>query len=449
MAMNLIKPNFHRAYPVAARAIGSAIIAEDGRQWIDAASGAIACAIGHGDQRVAAAVMEQMERASFVYRTQFTNEPAERLAARLCARLGYSAAFFTNSGSEAIEVAVRIAQQFWRESGRPEKSRILSRRLSYHGATVGALGVSGHWPRRRAAGPLSGEPTLPTPYCLRCPLDHKPDTCELACAKTVERQIGEHGPDNVAAVLIEPIVGASGAGIVPPKGYLRRVREICDRRDALLIADEVLTGLGRTGRWLAMEHGGVKADIVCVGKGLNAGYLPISGVLISERVAAGLRAGSGSFPLGHTHSNHPVAAAAANAVLDCLESDDLIARAETSGAILGERLRLIASRHATIGDVRGTGMLWGVEIVEPRSGEPLPAGCGAAERLVDIAFDLGLVIYPSSGFAAEKGGDAIIVAPPLNVAKAEIDAIVDRLDLALSKFEAELFQIRGGSVAAE
>jgi adenosylmethionine-8-amino-7-oxononanoate aminotransferase len=442
--VNLIKPNLHRTYPVVAHAIGSSIFAEDGRQWIDAASGAIACAIGHGDRRVAAAVAEQMERASFVYRTQFANEPAERLAARLCARLGYSAAFFTNSGSEAVEVAVRIAQQFWRESGHPEKSRILSRRLSYHGATAGALGVSGHWPRRRTAGVLAGEPTLPTPYCLRCPLGHRPDSCELACAKAVERQIGEYGRDNVAAVLIEPIVGASGAGIMPPSGYLRRLREICDRYDVLLIADEVLTGLGRTGRWLAMEHGGVKADIVCVGKGLNAGYLPISGVLISENVIAALRAGSGSFPLGHTHSNHPVAAAAANAVLDRLESDDLIARAET----LGARLRGVASRYATIGDVRGTGMLWGVEIVEPRSGEPLPSGRRAADRLVDIAFDLGLVIYPSAGFAAEKGGDAVIVAPPLNVSEAEIDAIVDRLELAISEFETELFQI-GGSIAAE
>lgn len=446
--MNLIKPNLHRTYPVVAHAIGSSIFAEDGRQWIDAASGAIACAIGHGDRRVAAAVAEQMERASFVYRTQFANEPAERLAARLCARLGYSAAFFTNSGSEAVEVAVRIAQQFWRESGHPEKSRILSRRLSYHGATAGALGVSGHWPRRRTAGVLAGEPTLPTPYCLRCPLGHRPDSCELACAKAVERQIGEYGRDNVAAVLIEPIVGASGAGIMPPSGYLRRLREICDRYDVLLIADEVLTGLGRTGRWLAMEHGGVKADIVCVGKGLNAGYLPISGVLISENVIAALRAGSGSFPLGHTHSNHPVAAAAANAVLDRLESDDLIARAETLGAVLGERLRGVASCYATIGDVRGTGMLWGVEIVEPRSGEPLPSGRRAADRLVDIAFDLGLVIYPSAGFAAEKGGDAVIVAPPLNVSEAEIDAIVDRLELAISEFETELFQI-GGSIAAE
>ena len=235
---------------------------------------------------------------------------------------------------------------------------------------------------------------------------------------------------------------------MPPSGYLRRLRETCDRYDVLLIADEVLTGLGRTGRWLAMEHGGVKADIVCVGKGLNAGYLPISGVLISENVIAALRAGSGSFPLGHTHSNHPVAAAAANAVLDRLESDDLIARAETLGAVLGERLRGVASRYATIGDVRGTGMLWGVEIVEPRSGEPLPSGRRAADRLVDIAFDLGLVIYPSAGFAAEKGGDAVIVAPPLNVSEAEIDAIVDRLELAISEFETELFQI-GGSIAAE
>jgi adenosylmethionine-8-amino-7-oxononanoate aminotransferase len=198
-----------------------------------------------------------------------------------------------------------------------------------------------------------------------------------------------------------------------------------------------------------MEHGGVKADVVCVGKGLNAGYLPISGALVSARVAAALSAGSGTFPLGHTHSNHPVAAAAANAVLDCLESDNLIARAETVGAVLGERLRDIASRHATIGDVRGTGMFWGVEIIEPRGGAPLPPERRAAERLVDIAFDLGLIVYPSAGFAAGKGGDAIIVAPPLNISEAEMDAIIERLELAIAEFETRRFQMEGGCLAAE
>lgn len=438
--MTLLKPNLNHAYRFATSAHGSRIFDDAGREWLDASSGAIACSIGHGHPHVVAAATAALEQLSFVYRTQFTNRPAERLAVRLCDRLDYAAAFFVNSGSEAVETAVRLAMQVWRERGQPEKTRILSRRLSYHGATGTALGLSGHWPRRRSAGPLIGEPTQPTPYYLRNPAGQTPEAYGQACAEALELEIVQQGENTIAAFILEPVTGASGAAIIPPPGYLKRVREICDRHRVLLIADEVLTGLGRTGAWLAMDHGKVKADIVCLGKGLNAGYLPISGVLVSEEILRSLREGSGIFPLGHTHSNHPVAAAVANAVLDILEEEDLINRSRDMGAFLGRELRALMGRHAIACDVRGLGMFWGIELARDATTlEPFPPAKAAAERLVSNAFDLGLIVYPATGFAGIQGGDAIMVAPPLNITKDDAMTIVDRLDQALRKTSHELF----------
>ncbi len=438
--MTLLKPNLSRDYPKAHRAQGAYVYGDDGSEWLDAASGAIACTIGHGHPHVVQAIAEQAQACSFAYRTQFANDPAERLAQRLCSGLGYEAAFFVNSGSEAVEAATRTALQFWRERGRPEKVKVLSRRLSYHGSTAGSLALSGHWPRRRDAGPLFGEPTLPTPYCFRCPMGNNPVSCKLQCVQEIERQIVQNGAESIAAIIIEPITGASGAAILPPKGYLEKVRDICDRHDVLLIADEVLTGLGRTGKWLAMQHADVSADIVCLGKGLNAGYLPISGILLSKQVYEAIRFGSARYSLGHTHSNHPVAAAAANAVLDILVAENLPARAESMGRLLQTRLEELATDHAIVGDVRGTGMLWGLELVSnPITYDPFPAQLMAAERLVANAFELGLIIYPSSGFADKLGGDAVIIAPPLNISEDVLDAIVHRLGAALTQTGRELY----------
>lgn len=438
--MTLIMPLIGRKYWTAAAANGVFIRSACGREWIDGSSGAIACSIGHSHPAVLEAVRAQMETATFLYRTQFANVPAQRLAERLCAKLGYEAAFFVNSGSEAVETAARLAQQFWRESGRRGKTRVLSRKISYHGSTSGALALSGHWPRRRAfAAELFGEPTLPTPYPLRRPAGQDPASYGLDCARAVEEEILRLGADNIAGILVEPIVGASGAAIVPPPGYLKALRKICDDHNVLLISDEVLTGLGRTGRWLAMEHDEVKADIVCLGKGVNGGYLPISGVLASARIYDLLRTRKASFVLGHTHSNHPVAAAAANAVLDVLESEDLVSRAASAGAYLGDQLRAKTMGMPIVAEVRGKGMLWGLELVRDNGAlTPHPAELKAADRTVDHAFDLGLVIYPSSGFISGSSGDAIIVAPPLNTSQSVLDVIVERVVQALQLTEQDV-----------
>ena len=428
--MTLIKPQLTRAYTEATRCEGSLIYDGDGNEWIDGSSGAIACSVGHAHPAIVKAMSDACEASSFVYRTQFTNPEAERLSKRLCEKLGYAASFFVNSGSEAVETAMRSAQQYWRESGRATKTRILSRRLSYHGSTIGSLSLSGHWPRRRLAGPLYGEPTQPTPYPYRANTNETLATYGTACANELERELQQLGADNVAAFILEPIVGASGAAIVPPPEYVKRIRDICDRHDLLLIADEVLTGLGRTGRWLAMDHFDVKADLVCLGKGLNAGYFPISAVLYSEVVYERILNGSGSFELGHTHSNHPIGAAVGNAVLDVLEDEKLVDRAEWYGAGLKSKLKEMCRKHTIAGDIRGEGMLVGIELTDPTNwNNPFPTKFNIAATATKIAFENGLLIYPSAGFAGLLGGDAIIIAPPLNISEKETSMLIDKLCL--------------------
>lgn len=442
--MTLMSPDLRRAYPQAVSARGSRITDERGRDYLDATSGAIASTLGHSHPKVLEAARRQLDTLQFAYRTQFANGPSLRLARRLCGKFGYASAFFVNSGSEAVEVACRMAQQYWRELGRPSKTHLLSRRLGYHGATLATLSLSGHWPRRRASGDvLVGEPEVATAFCQRCPLGLVPESCGVACARDLEACILRHGAENVAAFVLEPIVGAAGAAIVPPPAYLSEVRRICDRHGVLLIFDEVLTGLGRTGAWLAADHWGVEGDLVCLGKGLNAGYFPISAVLAASHVYEAIEHGSGGFQLGHTHSNHPVGAAVANAVLDVLETEALIPRAAEAGPWIRDSLAEATTGIGTVGPIRGLGMFWGIELVADGDGTPFDPPLRAADRAVQRAFDLGLLIYPSAGFADGTAGDAVIFAPPLNTSGSDLAEMLRRLRVALSDTHRQLSSMKG------
>ncbi|WP_416770194.1 aminotransferase class III-fold pyridoxal phosphate-dependent enzyme [Pseudomonas sp. RHF3.3-3] len=413
--MHLIKPNLRQYYPMAFSAQGSTIMTDDNRTILDGCSGAIACSLGHGHPYIIDRMRTQAHRLSAAYRTQSLNLPAERLAQRLCSKLGQAGAFFVNSGSEAVEAACRTAIQYWDEVGRSKKRHILSRTISYHGSTQASLSLSGHWPRRRNVCSPDQRPTIPTPYCYRCPYGKSRKTCQLACAQALEIELGQIGADAVAALLIEPITGASGAAILPPAGYLETISDICKRNDVLLIADEVLTGLGRTGTWLAMDHGQVKADISVLGKGLNAGYFPLSGILVTEAIKEAIELGSGVFSYGHTHSNHPIGAAVGHAVLDVLETEGLVPLSASRGPIIESYLQRCTDSSPIIGQIRGAGMLWGVEIVQDKPRKtPFVPGAQAAESLVRLAWAKGLNLYPASGFAAHRHGDAVIFAPPLN-----------------------------------
>jgi len=425
--MTLVTSDFTRPASVATYARGSMITAEGGEAWIDACSGAISCNVGHCHPHVLTQTIAQLKRTDFVYRTQLTSAPIEELAQRLCARLGYAGALFANSGSEAIEAAVRSARQHWALQGRPEKRRILSRSISYHGSTELTLSLSGHAPRRRDAGIRDKGPVVPTPYPLRRPGHMDLAEYGTACAQALEDEILRIGANNIAAFLVEPIVGASGAAMVPPEGYWPQVRAICDRHDVLLIADEVLTGLGRTGAWLAQDRFDLKADIVALGKGLNGGYAPISCVLLCDTVLDVLHRRETGLRLGHTHANHPVSAACANAVLDVIEGEDLVARASGEGARFGQALRDACKGIGMVAEIRGCGFLWGVELAMPdRSRTPLPANSGMASQLVKAASAAGLIVYPASGFVDRQAGDAIILAPALNTPSTVLDVICGR-----------------------
>jgi adenosylmethionine-8-amino-7-oxononanoate aminotransferase len=351
------------------------------------------------------------------------------LAAR--APEGLERVFFVSSGSEAMETASKLALQYWREKGQPEKTELISRHTSYHGSTMGALSLSGHPVRRRAwSGVVRSYPRVVAPSCYRCPFDLTFPTCALACANDVERALLEVGSDRVAAVVVEPIVGAAGGAITPPDGYYERVAELCQANDVLLIADEVLTGVHRTGPFLALSHWGVTADLVALGKGLAAGYTPLSAVLISDRVADAITDGSGLFVHGHTHASNPLSAATGLAVLRWCEANGVFDRVPVLGEYLGGALGALGQRHRVVGEVRGRGLLWGVELVADRDTKArFPGGAAAA---VECARRQGLLIYP----AGDGTLDAFLVAPPLTISESEIDEIVQRLDRTLDALEA-------------
>ncbi|MGZ4122405.1 MAG: aminotransferase class III-fold pyridoxal phosphate-dependent enzyme, partial [Tumebacillaceae bacterium] len=295
LSSKLIKPDLKGTYPVVDYGKGVHLFDENGKRYLDACSGAIVTNIGHGVQEIIEAGNEQGRKVSFAYRTQFTNQPLEELAAMAVDKSpGADWIFFVNSGSEATEIALRFVWQYWQERNKPLKQKVLSRRVSYHGMTLGALGVSGHYERRSRYGwVLHEEPSVAEAYCYRCPFALEPETCGLRCADDLEKQIRRIGADKVAAFIAEPVVGASGAAITPPPGYFERIREICDRYDVLLVIDEVMTGFGRTGTWFGIDHWNVKPDITVVGKGLSAGYTPIAAVLLTDAVLEPLRSGSG------------------------------------------------------------------------------------------------------------------------------------------------------------
>jgi len=447
--MPLIQPLLDCSYPEAARADGVFLYDIEGKRYLDGCSGAVAASIGHGVPEIVEAMQEQASKLAFSYRLQFTNGPAEQLAAELgdAAPGDLDWVFFVNSGSEAMETALKIALQFWEEQDRKDKSGIISRSLSYHGITLGALSMSGHEARRRRFSSLLHDfPIAPPPYCYRCPLGKTYPDCDLACATELETSIRRMGPEHLAAFVAEPIIGAAGGAIVPPDGYFQRVREICDRYDLLLIIDDVMTGVGRTGKMYGIEHWNVVPDIISVGKGLSAGYSPLAATLVSDRVMQTIRDHSGVVMSGHTYSGNPLSCAVGLAVLQYLRDHELVERANRVGVTLGERLRAMAERHPIIGDVRGVGFLWGLELVEDaETHTPYSAEMEISKILRDVAQDLGLLVYPALTGADVRPGDAVMIAPPLTINGHEMDLMFELLEESLNALEEAL--VASGSVS--
>lgn len=384
-----------------------------GKRYLDGASGAVAAPLGHAHPNLVRTVAAQAAKISHVYRGTFANEPAEALARSLTARAGdsYGRAQFANSGSEAVEISLKIAVQYWQESGRPGKTGMLSRQHSYHGNTLGALSLSGNLARRsRFEAVLSDYPCLPAPSGAA-------DFAEFE--RTVERL----GPENLAAVVVEPVAGGGALALVPPDGYHRRLRNFCDRHDLLLIADEVMSGVHRTGPLLALQDSDVHADLVVLGKGLGGGCVPLSAVLVSDRVLDGVLAGSGRLDTGgHTYASGPLAAAVGLEVLRTIEADGLDRHCRVIGKLLGQALTEMCRAHAVVREVRGTGLLWGLVLASDD-------GLGMGRRLVAAAAETGLIIY----LAGDGEIDGVLVAPPLITESPHVYELVEKLDVALGR----------------
>jgi adenosylmethionine-8-amino-7-oxononanoate aminotransferase len=425
---HLIKPELNGIYPLAVHAKGVYIYDAEGKKYLDGSSGAVTCNIGHAAKEIIEPLREQLERLSFVYRSQFANAPAEQLADELATllpgKLRHS--FFVNSGSEAIETAMKIAIQYWQEKNQTAKTKFLSRWNSYHGITNGALGLSGYYERRvRFTQVIEQYPAVSPPNCYRCPFQLSYPECGLACAKELETAVHRVGKENIAAFVAEPIVGAAGACITPPDGYYQIIKEICEKYDVLFIADEVMTGIGRTGKWLAMEHWDVEPDIVALGKGVSGGYAPIAATVVSEEIIHVIEEGSRIIMSGHTFSANPFSARAGLEVVRYCKTNHLCRQAEQKGEELMRKLNELKKQSKIIGDIRGKGLLIGVEFVRDKETKlPFPPENGLTEKVVKEAKRRGLLLYPSSA-GMENEGNAVIISPPLTISKEEMQELFD------------------------
>jgi adenosylmethionine-8-amino-7-oxononanoate aminotransferase len=414
----------------------------DGRKYIDGSSGAVTASIGHSVPEIINVMTDQAKKVTFVYRSQFTNEPAEKLATKLSElsnrHLNWS--FFVNSGSEATETAMKIAIQYWQEKGYKGKNKVLSRWMSYHGITLGALSMSGHPGRRARFVPLLEDfPTISPPYCYRCPYDLTHPTCHFLCANELEKAIHRIGVDHIAAFIAEPIIGAAGGAIVPPEGYYKVIKDICDKNDILFIADEVMTGMGRTGKMFGLEHWGVDADIVALGKGMSAGYTPIAATLVSDKVIEPIKAGSKLVMSGHTYSANPQSAATSLAVIEYIEKNNLVVNAQDKGNYLIGKLIKMKQRISLIGDVRGKGLLIGIEFVSDKTNKsPFRKRIDLTNDIITKAQQNGLLLYPAVAGVEGIGGDAILVAPPLTINNDEIDRLVEILEQTLLNIQSHI-----------
>ncbi len=444
---------FLKTYPEAVRGEGCFIFTAGGQRYLDASGGAAVVTIGHGVPEIGRAMAEQASQLAYVHSSQFQNAPAEKLARRVLelAPRGMhdrGRVYFTSGGSEATETALKLARQFWIERGEAKRYRVLSRWQSYHGATLGALSVSGNTRRREPFAPMLSEWGHIAPcYCYRCPLGLEYPSCNVDCADELDRLLEREGSEDVAAFIFEPVVGATLGAVAPPEGYVQRIAEICRRHGILLIADEVMSGMGRTGKPFAVEHWNVTPDMILVGKGIASGYAPLGAVIVAGRVAETISRGSGTFLHGFTYNSHPVAAAAGNAVLDYIEREKLFERVEPVGRDLRTALEGLR-RFSVVGDIRGIGLLLAIEIVrDSKTREPFPADARMAARIQQDAFDAGVMIYPMQGCADGTRGDHILIAPPFTISPAMIQMLVAALENAFADLERTHLAGMGGTSA--
>ena len=426
----------HARRPVLAEARDVYMWDIEGKRYLDGSSGAMVSNIGHSHPHVLAAMRAQMEKSTFGYRLHFETDPSERLAAKTAALMpeGMEKVFFVSGGSEAVESAIKLARQYALAMGQGSRWKVISRRPSYHGCTLGALAITGYGPLSDPFAPMMREmPKIPAPRAYLDGLDPADPATGAHYAAMLEAEIVAQGPDTVLAFVVEPVGGASTGALVPPAGYMRAVREICTRYGVVLIHDEVMCGGGRTGRFLGADHWGVVPDIVALSKGFGAGYAPLGAMVAQDRIVMPVLDGGG-FAHGFTYAGNPLACAAGLAVLEVIESEGLIRNAARIGALLKARLEGVMARFPFIGDVRGKGLLLAFELVADRETmEPLPPDLNAYLELVELAYAEGLIIY-SRRTRDGRAGDHFLVCPPMTATEAHVDEIIDKLTAALGAF---------------
>lgn len=416
---------------------GIYLFAEDGRRVIDASGGAAVSCLGHQHPRVIAAIAKQASTLAYAHTSFFSSEPAEALAETLVGHEpgGLAYAYFVSGGSEAIEASIKLARQYFIERGEPQRQHFIARRQSYHGNTLGALAAGGNaWRRAPYAPLLSAAFSHVTPaFAYHEKHDGESDAQFVArLAAELESEFQRLGPDTVAAFLAEPVVGATAGAVTAPDGYFRAMREICDRHGALLILDEVMSGMGRTGATHAWEQEGIAPDIQAIAKGLGGGYQPIGAMLASGRIIDTIRNGSGAFQHGHTYLAHPLACAAALAVQEVIREDGLLDRVKERGRQLEQRLLERFGNHRHVGDIRGRGLFWAIELVADRASRTsFDPALKLNQKIKAEAFANGLGCYPGGGTVDGVRGDHVLLAPPYIASADEIDLIVDKLSTAV------------------
>jgi adenosylmethionine-8-amino-7-oxononanoate aminotransferase len=433
---HILHRTIHSNLPTAVRGHGIELFDAEGKSYIDASGGAAVSCLGHGHPDVIAALHEQLDRLAYAHTGFFTTDVAEALADRLVedAPDGLDHVYLVSGGSEAIEAALKMARQYFVEKGEPQRRHIIARRQSYHGNTLGALATGGNEWRRAQFQPLLIETHHIDPcYAYRFQQDGESEESYAArAAQQLEDKILELGTDQVIAFVAEPVVGATLGAVPPVADYFKRIRAICDRYGVLLILDEVMCGMGRTGTLHACEQDGIAPDLLAIAKGLGGGYQPVGAVLLSGQIFDAFAKGSGFFQHGHTYMGHPMAAAAGLAVQEVIRRDGLLDNVKVMGARLDERLRQRFGNHHHVGDIRGRGLFRGVELVLDRATkEPFDPKLKLNARIKREAMARGLMVYPMGGTIDGERGDHVLIAPPFIVTNDDIDRIVDRLGEAI------------------
>ena len=428
----ILHRHLQQSYPVAVAGHGIYLTDADGKTYMDASGGAAVSCLGHGHPDVLAAMHAQIDKLAYAHTSFFTTEVAEELATHLVQRApaGMSHVYFVSGGSEAMEAALKMARQYCVEIGQPQRTDFIARRQSYHGNTLGALAIGGNQGRRAPFAPILIEATHVSPcYPYReQAAGETPQQYGLRLAAELEQAIRARGADRVIAFVAETVGGATAGVLAPVAGYFKAVREVCDRHGVLLILDEVMCGMGRTGTLHACEQDGVVPDLMAIAKGLGGGYQPIGAVLAQQRIVAAMGSGSGFFQHGHTYLGHAIACAAALAVQKVIERDGLLAQVRARGATLVRLLEEAFGAHPHVGDMRGRGLFHGIELVQDRtSKQPFQPAKKLHARIKKEAMARGLMVYPMGGTVDGNQGDHIVLAPPFITSETELAAIVERL----------------------